>query len=237
MKINRRYLISILIAILTISGFSQSNENLNKKIYFSLYGGYGYINPDNINEQLDIYADNAGIEFYKNDNPHINIAYIFGTGINYFVVKNLEIKSDIEFAWAHKQIKVLLYSDYWNDLIRLSGGLYGNYHYFLANSNSFYLGGGLNYNNLILSAFNKGISGKSTPLGYSMQIGYLAYIGNSKNKRGQVEYFVYTENSKNNRRQVFCELEYNLVKGENKEYQEVSELSFTGISLKFGFNL
>lgn len=218
MRRKRLFLISVLTAILTICGFSQSNENLTKKTYFSLYGGFGYIYPADINEQLDIYADNAGIEF-TGGNAHINIAYIFGTGLSYFAGKNLEIKGDFEFAWAHKQIKLLISSDYFNDLIRLSGGLYANYHYFIENSNSVYLGGGLNYNSLILSAFNDRISGKSTPIGYSMQIGYLAN----------------TENSKKKKRQVFYELQGSLVKGENKEIQEVSELSFSGIALKFGY--
>lgn len=224
MRIKKLFLTNILITILTISSFGQSNENLNKKTYFGFYAGYGFINPADVNEQLDIYAANKGIEF-KKGNSHINFAYVLGVSLNHFVVKNLEIKSDFEFAWGVKQIKVLSGNGYINSLIRLSGGLYGNYHYFFENTNSVYLGGGLNYNSLILSAFDESITGKSSPIGYSLQIGYSTIKENSRNKK----------------RIIFYELQYNLVKGKNTEYHEfesskkVSELNFSGITLKVGY--
>jgi hypothetical protein len=222
MKTKRAFLTGIFIIGLTIYASAQADIKVpDKKTYFGFSGGYGFIGPKIINEQLDIHADNHGLVFSRG-NPRINVAYILGMGVDHFINKNLEIRGELEFGWGIKQITVLLGSGYFNSLVRLSGGVSANYHFFFEKSNSIYFGGGVNLNSLTLSAFDQDITGKSTPAGYSFQVGLLTISYNSRNR--QLKFFY--------------ELQGNIVKGNNNENgvnNVVSELSFSGISLKGGF--
>jgi len=225
MKKEKLFLTVIFVSFIIITASSQSDTIVqNKKTYLGLDFGIGFIAPADINEQLDNYANYHGIEFSRG-NSHINIAYILGFSLDYFVVKNLEIKGEVEVGWGIKQIKVMLGSGYINSLLRLSGGLYSNYHLFLDNTSSIYFGGGFNYNYLMLSAFDQNITGKSTPIGLSFQVGFVNFELNRRNTR----------------RRFFYELQGNIIKGTNtKVYEDewdrdVSEISFSGISIKAGY--
>jgi len=140
--------------------------------------------------------------------------------VSHFISPNLEVKGDFEFGWGIKEIKTMMGSGYFNSLVKLSIGFYGNYHFTLKNPGSIYLGGGLNLNRLYLSAFDDHITGNSNPMGFSGQLGYTCLRKNARNKD----------------RRVYTELQANIIKGKNKDNAAtpVSEISFSGVSLKFG---
>lgn len=212
----RIFLTTFLITVFAICSLAQSDANpLDKKTYFGIKAGIGFIDPTDVNEQLDRYSDNHSI-VYKSGSGNINLVYMLGLGLDHFVTKNIEIKGELEFGLGYKFVIITNGDDYFNSLLRFSGGAYSNLHTYLKNSNSIFLGGGVNINSLSLSAFDRSITGKSTPIGFSFQLGLRNWNHN------------YT-----------YEIQVNIINGENTNISQsypVSELSFNGASLKVGYN-
>ena len=110
------------------------------------------------------------------------------------------------FGWPSKT--------YYNFLLRLSGGVFGNLHIFISEPTSIYLGGGGSYNSLMLNAFNGAIKAKGRPLGFSFQAGYRNWKSNYS-----------------------IELQANIIKGKSLDNSDgISEMSFSGVSLKGGYS-
>ena len=219
-------LITVCICLYLILGNLNAQESgtiFSKKTYFSFGAGYGYINPEDINSTLDTYVEDNGITFTKG-NSNINLVLILESHLSHFINENVEIKGGFEFGMGYKEIKYGVFgSSTFNTLIRLSPQLMANYHHMLKNELSdVYVGGGLNYNKLILDAFNGDISGKGSALGLSFQLGF-----SMKTARKAISYI---------------EIQGNIIKGDNDETNTswgwgsvyVKELSFSGIAIKFG---
>jgi len=211
----RIFLTIVLITGLVIYSLAQSDSNpLDKKTYFGVYAGIGFINPTEINDQLISYSSNHSIVYNWGDG-NINLAYMLGLGVDHFFSKNIEIKGQLELGLGYKYVVITNGGNYFNSLFRLSGGAYSNLHTYLKNSNSIFLGGGVNINSLSLSAFDRSITGKSTPIGFSFQVGL-------RNWNHNYSY----------------EIQVHIIKGENTDISQsypVSELSFTGATLKVGY--
>ena len=211
----RIFLTNVLITVLSIYSLAQSDLiQLDKKTHFGLHFGIGFISPTDINDQLESYSSNHSI-VYKTGDGHINLVYMLGLGVDHFLSKNIEIKGELEFGLGYKYVIITNGDNYFNSLVRFSGGAYSNLHTYLKNSNSIFLGGGVNINSLSLSAFDRSVTGKSTPVGFSFQLGL-------RNWNHNYSY----------------EIQVNIINGENKDIAQsypVSKLSFNGAILKVGY--
>ena len=207
-------LCSLLLLFCNLSAQGDSTVSF-KKTYFGLGVGYGFINPEDVNNTIE---ENTSYDF-ASGNARIEFAYIIDLNVSHFFSKNVETIGEFEFGWGIKQINSTFGSVTFNSLTRLGFCGNSNYHFNIGDAISIYLGGGLNFNKLFLSALKENIKGDSSPFGLSTQIGFVRKYG---------------------KRRMIYEIQYNFITGRNdgtlpeKGYSQPHKISFSGISLKFG---
>jgi hypothetical protein len=192
-----------------------------EKTFFGFGLGYGYVNPKQVNDKIQQYSDDQGNDFIQG-NPEIHFVYIIGAYFSQFIGNSIELQGEFEFDLGLKEIQTMLYPSTYNFLTRLGYGGYGNYYFYVSKFNALYLGGGLNFNQLFLNAFDDSLKGSASPIGYSLQTGFSMMGRNGKLKK-------------------YFELQFNMVNGENRDYNaqstklQVNKISFSGVSFKVGY--
>jgi hypothetical protein len=198
-----------------------------KKVHFGFSVGLGLISPDDVNKFIDAYYSSKGFTTWAEGKTWP--VYLLEVHLNYFVIKNIELKAEFGGSMAVTKIEdtdmLGMDNDRYNVLYRYYPAIIGNYHLYLRDLKSLYVGGGITFNTLYLSINDREKSnGKST--GYRLNLGYL---------------------TRSNKPFFFVELEVNFidadaeVKEVDSNYQprtnEIEKLNYSGFNIVFGLKL
>jgi hypothetical protein len=203
-------------------------ENAPKKIYFGMHYGIGLTSPDDINRYLVDYYLEEGFEEKDIDEIELMLAD-FDAHLSFFAVPFLELKLAYSFSCAYSKVQDVDMLGLDNDRLNLylKWGPYAvvNYHFRITESRSVYIGAGPAWNDLYLN-YNDKETYTGNGLGWRLNIGYLV-------REGAIP--------------VFGEIEVQLMgtdaKPEENGYHgdytidPLKKLTFSGICIKFGFNI
>lgn len=232
MKQLKLFTIAICIVLFTGICYGQGVEERNKvkmrRVYFGLKLGFGYSNPSDVNRYINEYYQAQGFNI-KEGSADIDLYLNMDLHLSIFATRNIELKLAYEAAIAYSTVQdvdmIGMDNDRINMLIRLSPSLVCNYHFYVKNENSLYLGGGVAFDRNFLYVDKDGNTLNGKAVGLKLNCGFMM---------------------KSSWHPLYFEFEYNMAStdsnrsnsSDNGYYDAAKpqELNFSGLNINIGIN-